>query len=91
MAKKLKRVKVGFSLHEEAYKALREMSEGPRSYGDFISALILAERNKRRERSLLATLARIDERLKELDVLNQRLDEIYGPVSDFLASQEHRG
>lgn len=72
MAKK-KRIKVGFSLHEEAYEALREMTEGPRSYGDFISALIIAERDRRYERELLITAA---QRLKKIDELEKRLQAL---------------
>lgn len=70
-----KKVKVGYSLTREAYEALSEMTQGYKGYGAMVSALIIAERDRRRERDALATMARIDKRLEQID---KRLKAVEG-------------
>lgn len=69
------KVKVGFSLTQEAYDALRAMVSNYRGYGEFISTLIIAERDRRRERDKFATLAAIEERLSRIEERLKRLEK----------------
>lgn len=71
---KQKKVKTGYSLTQEAYEALGDMVEGYKGYGDFISTLIIAERDKRYERELLTTLASIEERLSNFETRLRSLE-----------------
>lgn len=64
---KQKKVKTGFSVSQEAHDALREMADGPRGYGDFVSALILAERDKRRAENMAKRLAQLEQDFEALE------------------------
>ncbi len=60
------KIKVNLALWPQAYALLTEMSQGPRSHGDFLSNLILAEARRRQAPDLEERMQALEQQVAAL-------------------------